>query len=56
MGEADWRTLVTGWFPELSDTGVAAGVLAAVTNRPRDHITAQLKAGVTGCDDPPAAG
>lgn len=23
MGEGDWRTLVTGWFPELSDTGLA---------------------------------
>ena len=20
MSEADWRTLVTGWFPELTDT------------------------------------
>jgi len=22
MSEADWRTLVTGWFPELVDTGL----------------------------------
>ena len=22
MGEGDWRALVTGWFPELADTGL----------------------------------
>ena len=37
MAEADWRTLATGWFPELVDYRAAAGVLAADRAAPRLH-------------------
>jgi transposase len=46
MGEADWRTLVTGWFPELVDTRLRQTSWPGIEPH-RDYIAAQLKAGVT---------
>ena len=46
MGESDWRTLVTGWFPELADTGLRQVSWPRIEPH-RDYIAGQLKAGVT---------
>jgi len=46
MGEGDWRTLVTGWFPELCDSGLRQVSWPRIEPH-RDYIAAQLKAGVT---------
>jgi len=46
MAEADWRTLVCEWFPELVDTGLRQ-VSWPVIEPHRDYIAAQLTAGVT---------
>ena len=46
MAEADWRTLVAGWFPELCDTGLRQVSWPRIELH-RDYIAAQLKAGVT---------
>jgi transposase len=46
MGEADWRTLVTGWFPELADSGLRQVSWPRIEPH-RDYIAGQLKAGVT---------
>jgi transposase len=46
MGEADWRTLVTGWFPELVDTRLRQTSWPSIEPH-RDYIATQLKAGVT---------
>ena len=46
MSEGDWRELVTGWFPELSDSGLRQVSWARIEPH-RDYIAAQLKAGVT---------
>ena len=46
MAEADWRTLVTGWFPELCDSGLRQVSWPRIELH-RDYIAAQLKAGVT---------
>jgi len=46
MGEGDWRTLVTEWFPELSDAGLRQVSWPRIECH-RDYIAAQLKAGVT---------
>ena len=46
MGEADWRTLVAGWFPELCDSGLRQVSWPRIELH-RDYIAAQLKAGVT---------
>src|SRR4051794_39311789 len=46
MAEADWRTLVTGWFPDLCDSGLRQVSWPRIEPH-RDYIAAQLKAGVT---------
>ena len=46
MGEGDWRTLVTGWFPELCDSGLRQVSWPRIEPH-RDYIAGQLKAGVT---------
>jgi transposase len=46
MSEADWRTLVTGWFPELVDTRLRQTSWPVIECH-RDYIAAQLKVGVT---------
>jgi transposase len=46
MGESDWRTLVTDWFPELSDAGLRQVSWPRIECH-RDYIAGQLKAGVT---------
>lgn len=46
MGEADWRTLVAGWFPELVDTRLRQSSWPGIEPH-RDYIAAQLKVGVT---------
>jgi len=46
MAEADWRTLVTGWFPELADSGLRQVSWPRIECH-RDYVAAQLKAGVT---------
>lgn len=46
MAEADWRTLVCGWFPELADAGLRQVSWSRIEPH-RDYIAAQLKAGVT---------
>ena len=46
MAEADWRTLVVGWFPELSDGGLRQVSWPRIEPH-RDYIAAQLTAGVT---------
>jgi hypothetical protein len=46
MGEADWRNLVSGWFPELVDTRLRQSSWPRI-DRHRDYIAGQLRAGVT---------
>jgi len=46
MGEADWRTLVAGWFPEVSDAGLRQVSWPGIEPH-RDYIAAQLAVGVT---------
>jgi transposase len=46
MGEADWRTLVAGWFPELSDAGLRQVSWPGIEPH-RDYIAGQLAVGVT---------
>lgn len=46
MSEADWRTLVCGWFPELVDTRLRQTSWPVIECH-RDYIAAQLKVGVT---------
>jgi hypothetical protein len=46
MSEADWRTLVCGWFPELVDTRLRQTSWSVIECH-RDYIAAQLKVGVT---------
>ena len=46
MAEADWRTLVAGWFPELCDAGLRQVSWPRIEPH-RDYIAGQLKAGVT---------
>ena len=46
MSEGDWRTLVTGWFPELCDSGLRQVSWPRIELH-RDYIAAQLTAGVT---------
>ncbi|MGH3433220.1 MAG: IS21 family transposase, partial [Thermocrispum sp.] len=46
MAEADWRTLGTGWFPELCDAGLRQVSWPRIEPH-RDYIAAQLGAGVT---------
>jgi transposase len=46
MGEADSRTLVIGWFPELADTRLRQTSWPTIEPH-RDYIPAQLKVGVT---------
>jgi hypothetical protein len=46
MGESDWRTLVTDWFPELCDAGLRQVSWPRIECH-RDYIAGQLKAGVT---------
>jgi hypothetical protein len=46
MAEADWRSLVTGWFPGLVDTRLRQSSWPGIECH-RDYIAAQLKAGVT---------
>ena len=46
MAEGDWRTLVTGWFPDLCDSGLRQVSWPRIEPH-RDYIAAQLKAGVT---------
>jgi transposase len=46
MGEADWRTLVAGWFPELTDTRLRQTSWPVIEAH-RDYIAAQLRVGVT---------
>ena len=43
---AEWAALVTGWFPELADTGLRQATWPQIGG-PSDYIVAQLKAGVT---------
>ena len=45
MVEADWRTLVVEWFPELADTGLRQNSWPLIEPH-RDYIAAQLGAGV----------
>ncbi|MCA1676380.1 MAG: hypothetical protein LC799_30795, partial [Actinobacteria bacterium] len=45
MAEADWRRLVVGWFPELTDARLRQ-VSWPVIECHRDDIAAQLGAGV----------
>jgi transposase len=46
MSEVDWRTLVTGWFPELTDTRLRQSSWPVIECH-RDYIAAQVKEGVT---------
>ncbi len=46
MGEADWRTLVAGWFPEVSDAGLRQVSWPGIEAH-RDYIAGQLAVGVT---------
>jgi hypothetical protein len=46
MAEADWRTLVAGWFPELCDAGLRQ-VSWPVIEPHRDYIAGQLAVGVS---------
>jgi transposase len=46
MSEADWRTLVCGWFPELVDTRLRQTSWPVIECH-RNYIAAQLKVGVT---------
>jgi transposase len=46
MAEADWRNLVTGWFPELAETGLRQVSWPRIECH-RDYIAAGLGAGVT---------
>jgi len=46
MAEADWRTLVTGWFPELAEAGLRQVSWPRIECH-RDYIAAGLTAGVT---------
>ncbi len=46
MGEVDWRTLVAGWFPEVSDAGLRQVSWPGIEPH-RDYIAAQLAVGVT---------
>ncbi len=46
MGEADWRTLVAGWFPELCDAGLRQVSWPGIEPH-RDYIAGQLAVGVT---------
>ncbi len=46
LGEADWRALVTGWFPQLVDTRLRQVSWPGIEPH-RDYIADQLKAGVT---------
>jgi hypothetical protein len=46
MGEADWRTLVAGWFPVLSDAGLRQVSWPGIEAH-RDYIAGQLAVGVT---------
>jgi transposase len=46
MSEADWRTLVTGWFPELTDTCLRQTSWPVIEAH-RDYIATQLRVGVT---------
>jgi hypothetical protein len=46
MGEADWRTLVAGWFPELTDARLRQTSWPVIEAH-RDYIAAQLRVGVT---------
>jgi transposase len=46
LGEADWRALVTGWFPQLVDTRLRQSSWPEIQPH-RDYIADQLKAGVT---------
>ena len=54
MAEADWRTLVTGWFPDLCDSGLRQMSWPRIEPH-RDYIAAQLKAGVTAATIQPAS-
>jgi hypothetical protein len=45
MTEADWRTLATGWFPELVDTRLRQVSWPGIEPH-RDYIAAQVKVGV----------
>lgn len=46
MTEADWRALVAGWFPELTDTCLRRSSWPVIEAH-RDYIAGQLEAGVT---------
>jgi transposase len=46
MAQADWATLVAGWFPHLSDTRLRQTTWPEIA-RHHEYITAQLKLGVT---------
>jgi transposase len=46
MSEADWRTLVIDWFPELVDTRLRQTSWPVIECH-RDYIAAQLKVGVS---------
>jgi transposase len=46
MGEADWRTLVAEWFPELTDARLRRTSWPVIEAH-RDYIAAQLRVGVT---------
>ena len=46
MVEADWRTLVMGWFPELAEAGLRQVSWPRIECH-RDYIAAGLAAGVT---------
>lgn len=46
MSQADWAQLVTGWFPQLSDTGLRRTTWPQIAAH-HEYITEMLKAGVT---------
>ena len=46
MAEADWATLVAGWFPWLADTRLRQTTWPQIATH-HEYITAMLKAGVT---------
>ncbi len=52
--QAQWAELVRGWFPELVDTRLRQVTWPAIEVH-RDYIVEQLRAEVTGGDDPSAA-
>ncbi len=46
MSQADWVALVTGWYPQLSDTRLRRTTWPQIAEH-HEYITTQLRAGVT---------